>query len=234
MRISSSNGNSALGIDKWIGLSWGIITPTCPSMSIEISDNLDKLGPWLLCRVWPRRYPDLEDAFENFRRVLEAFQNTFHEHSDIRKDEYWTSKLYRIPEWDPEWYELLFDKHQYHIHLVADLLLELTRAANLIWILSGATFCMVIVENKDVCWPVTGDKSGLQNTVPMNGSCAFPSADQTIFSLIVRRMISVSDQKRDKATGSKHFARRRLKSPARRAASGCLARRGARGAARAA
>ena len=101
-------------------------------MSIEFSDNFDKLGPWLLCRVWPPRYPDLEDSFENFRRVLEAFQNTFHEHSDIRGDEYWTPKLYRIPEWNPERHKLLFEKHQHHIHLVADLLLELTRAANLI------------------------------------------------------------------------------------------------------
>lgn len=119
-------------LDGWTSWSWGLITPTCPSMNRNVSNDLDQLGRWLLCRVWPRRYPELEDAFENFRRVLEAFQNTFHEHADIRQDEYWIPKLYRIPEWDPERYELLFEKHQYHIRLVDDLLLELTRAANLI------------------------------------------------------------------------------------------------------
>lgn len=41
-----------------------------------------------------------------------------------------TEAFYRIPEWDPERYEKLLQRYEEHVDLIADLVLELTRAAN--------------------------------------------------------------------------------------------------------
>ena len=119
-------------LDEWSEWSFWILAMRCPSMKTDVSSELDQLRRWLLCRVWPRRYPKLEDAFENFRRVLEAFQNTFYEHADLRGDKFMTRKFYSIPEWNPERYHALAEQYDHHIFLLADLMLELTRAANLV------------------------------------------------------------------------------------------------------
>jgi hypothetical protein len=41
-----------------------------------------------------------------------------------------TKKFYQIEEWDPQKYERLSRLHDFHVCLVQDLMLELTRAAN--------------------------------------------------------------------------------------------------------
>jgi hypothetical protein len=104
-----------------------------PSLSIEMKTALDQIRPWLLSRVWPGRYPQLEEAFANFRHVAQDFCLTFEKHAEKRDDIEWrTEKFYRIPAWDPERYESLFREFEVHVALVEDLLLELTRAANYI------------------------------------------------------------------------------------------------------
>lgn len=118
-------------LDEWSEWSWWILAMRCPSMKTAVSSELDHLRRWILCRVWPRRYPKLEDALENFRRVLEVFQNTFYEHADLREEEFKTRKFYSgIGNRDE--YDALAEKYDHHVHLLADLMLELTRAANLI------------------------------------------------------------------------------------------------------
>lgn len=96
--------------------------------------DLQELRSWLLNRVWPRRYPDLERAFENFRRVLEDFQERFRKHAEPKGDggALLTRKFYQIKEWNPELYEHLATRYEFHVDLVEDLMLELSRAANLI------------------------------------------------------------------------------------------------------
>ena len=49
-----------------------------------------------------------------------------------------TERFYRIREWDPERYTLLADRYGFHVELVQDLILELTRAANYVCLGSGA------------------------------------------------------------------------------------------------
>jgi hypothetical protein len=80
----------------------------------------------------PGRYKGLENAFENFRRVLQDLLMTFHKHSEKIGDSFITTKFYHIPDWNPEKYEELSKQYEYHVGLVEDLVLELTRAANYI------------------------------------------------------------------------------------------------------
>ena len=104
-------------------------------IKVEMDGSFIDLRRWLLNRIWPQRYPTLRKAFENFRRVLEDLQNTFHRHAERRtpdNDWFVTANFYQIPEWDKERYDRLAKLWDDHVDLVQDLFLELTRAANFI------------------------------------------------------------------------------------------------------
>ena len=119
-------------IEDWLNWTGAILFAGQPRMSNDLSDRLLDARSWLLSRVWPRRYLSLEAAFENFRLVLEDFHRLFLHHAEPCGDTLLTKKFYQIKEWDKELNQLLFQKYEYHVHLVGDLVLELTRAANLI------------------------------------------------------------------------------------------------------
>jgi hypothetical protein len=114
---------------KWS--SWVLSGGGYPRIWKYMHARLDLLREWLLSRVWPRRYTEIEDSLENFRLVLEDFLNVFDEHAEpLGEDMLGTRKFYKIEEWDPERYERLSRLHEFHVDLVQDLMLELTRAAN--------------------------------------------------------------------------------------------------------
>lgn len=126
-------------VDAWENMldinNWkNNISPTLyhgqPSLSKEFIQKVEEARDWLLNRIWPKRYPDLEAAFGNFRLVLQDFINTFQEHAVDRGDYWGTEKYYKIDEWNPERYRQLADDFHFHVALVEDLALELTRAAN--------------------------------------------------------------------------------------------------------
>jgi len=121
-------------IDKWmIWTSWALSSGQ-PSISVVVDDDLRALRRWLLGRAWPNRYPSLEKAFFNFGRVLNDFQEVLHKHLKLQKsqNQLFTEKFYKIPDWDPARYQKLADEYDFHVDLVSDLVLELTRAANFI------------------------------------------------------------------------------------------------------
>ena len=119
-------------IDNWQNWSsWVLGGGGYPRIRTEIHAKLDGMRDWLLSRVWPLRYPEIESSFQNFRLVLQDFLNVFAEHSESHgPDMLATEKFYKIREWDPERYEWLSRQHEFHVRLVQDLMLELTRAAN--------------------------------------------------------------------------------------------------------
>ena len=120
-------------VDKWRAWSSHVLGAGPPCMSKELDRDLEELRGWLLNRVWPRRYPGLDNAFQNFRLVLEGFQETFRKHAEeVAGNELRTRQFYKIPEWDEERYELLSKRFDFHVDLVDDLMTELSRAANLI------------------------------------------------------------------------------------------------------
>ena len=64
--------------------------------------------------------------------MLEDFHNTFLSESEAFGERLMTRKFYKITEWGEERYRFLLRQYEYHVGLVSDLMLELTRAANLI------------------------------------------------------------------------------------------------------
>jgi hypothetical protein len=122
-------------LDGWTGWSSFVLGGDHPQMTVEQDQELEELRRWLLGRVWPGRYPSLEKAFANFRVVLQDFQNTFRRHAEKpTPDSEWllTVKFYQIREWDEERYKRLGKEYDFHVALLDDLMLELSRAANLI------------------------------------------------------------------------------------------------------
>lgn len=95
---------------------------------LDLCDAVD----WQFNRVWPKRYQILEELFSNFLRVLSDLLNLLKKHLDFEfdKDLYYTKKFYDIKEWDEVKYNRLLNEFNYHVDLVCDLTLELTRAAN--------------------------------------------------------------------------------------------------------
>lgn len=118
-------------LDNWRGWASSLISYGQPALDHEMKTALEEIRPWLLSRIWPGRYPELESAFLNFRLVAQDLCAVFGEHAVKRgPDEWETEKFYRIDEWNPERYRRLADKYHAHVALVEDLALELTRAAN--------------------------------------------------------------------------------------------------------
>jgi hypothetical protein len=118
-------------LDDWIGWASSLLSDGQPSISEEMKDRLDKMRTWLLGRVWPGRYPALENAFTNFGIVLQDFCFVFRKHAEKAGSRGWeTKKFYHIDRYDPKLYGELSDEFDKHVDLVQDLALELTRAAN--------------------------------------------------------------------------------------------------------
>ena len=121
-------------VEGWLAWSSHVLSFGQPEMQSDLDRDLRQLRGWLLNRVWPRRYPDLKNAFENFRRVLEDFHECFWKHAEPLNDgqTLLTHKFYQIKEWDEGLYRKLLKQYEFHVYLVQDLMLELTRAANLV------------------------------------------------------------------------------------------------------
>lgn len=124
---------SLIDIDNWRNWTSFLLGSGYPRLYIEIDTKLDQTRDWILSRIWPKRYLSLENSFQSFRFVLQDFLNTFHEHSEAYgKEMLATRKFYQISEWNPEKYERLSKLHDFHVDLVQDLIVELTRALNYI------------------------------------------------------------------------------------------------------
>lgn len=120
-------------LSSWTQWSSWVLSFGQPSLEKRIRDDLAELVAWTVKRIWPGRYTKLEDAMRNFAFVASDFLRKFNEHcevSGIDKDELLTRKFYHIDEWDDEKYHRLLERYDFHVDLVEDLILELTRAAN--------------------------------------------------------------------------------------------------------
>lgn len=102
------------------------------SISKKMNKQLNKLRKWLFTRIWLGKYKELEASFKNFYIVLEDLYRIFHKHSKETHNSFEIDKFYKIDYWDKELYSKLHKEFEYHVDLVEDLVLELTRAANYI------------------------------------------------------------------------------------------------------
>jgi len=124
---------SFLDIINWDCWTCRVCAGGQPTISKCQRERFEEMRNWLLNRIWPKRYERLEDAFENFRRVLQDFLNKFDDYSIERGDSFSTRKFYKIDRWDEEAYKRLYAQYEYHCYLVEDLMLELTRASNFVF-----------------------------------------------------------------------------------------------------
>ncbi len=74
-------------LDKWSIWSSSVLSHGQPSIWKEVDEDLFRLRRWLLNRIWPNRYPKLENALINFRLVLQDFQEIFRDHSESWGDD---------------------------------------------------------------------------------------------------------------------------------------------------
>jgi hypothetical protein len=128
--------------DNWNNWTSSLVSHGQPSIRYNKFKELQTIPDFIVSRFWPNRYEDLEAAIFNIKNVLNDFIKVFYEYADedaIDKAEesgedrtIRTIKFYKIDEWNPELYEKLLAKFEYHVSLVEDLSLELTRAANLL------------------------------------------------------------------------------------------------------
>lgn len=120
-------------MDHWEEWSSWLLGADGPSQSVDFIKDLRATVAWLLGRVWRGDNLTLERAFHNFRLVLNDFLVLFSKYAEKHADDwYHTKRFYRIEEWNPNLYDKLLDRYERHVELVNDLVLELTRAANLI------------------------------------------------------------------------------------------------------
>ena len=127
-------------LEHWEAWTSWLLGADGPSQTIEFINALRDIVPWLLGRVWPDGNERLENAFLNFRLVLNDLLLVFGEHATKGPDDcYHTERFYRIKEWNPKRYHELVDHYETHVDLVNDLVLELTRAANFICDIVRAT-----------------------------------------------------------------------------------------------
>lgn len=127
--------NKLVNSENWNGWTSYIISSSTSGMTKGHYNNLKELGNYLLNRVWPKIYPELENAFLNFRLILTDFLLVFDKHITDRKwDGWWvTEKFYKIREYDEERYNRLLRKFNFHEDLITDFICELTRACNYIY-----------------------------------------------------------------------------------------------------
>ncbi len=129
-------------IENWKGWTSFIFGGGQPHIYEGNLRKIRELIEFIISRVWFGRYPELEKAFYNFKNISNDFLSVFEKYSarpvidrelsQEEKDEQmiWTRKFYKIDEWNPELYQKLYDKYEYHCLLVEDLALEMRRAAN--------------------------------------------------------------------------------------------------------
>ena len=141
-----------VALDAWKTWASWTFSSGQPRISVEMDRRLGELPEWLLGRVWPGRYEELEAAFVNFRIICRDFQAVFHEDSQPWGDDFVeVTKFYKSRDYEDDKYNYLVDLYEAHVALIECLMLELTRAANLICDLVRQTFLPNYRLREGVC-----------------------------------------------------------------------------------
>lgn len=121
--------------NKWTS---SLVSHGQPSIINLQLEAIQKIPSYVVSRFWPKRYEELENAIYNLKNVLNDLLKVFNKHAEhpvsIEADFYNvnTKKFYKIEDWDPTRYDRLLREFDFHVDLVQDLTLELTRAVNLV------------------------------------------------------------------------------------------------------
>lgn len=134
---------SILDFENWTAWTSGIFVGEQSIVHSRLKE-LEGLLSFVVTRFWPNRYIELEDSILNIKAVLNDFLMVFQKHikpssskleegDDPNEKMLYTERFYKlIYHADPRDYDRLLDEYEFHVALVEDLMLELTRAGNLL------------------------------------------------------------------------------------------------------
>ena len=124
-----------INIDNWDEWMQRLLLSGQPSLCVRDYNRMIEIERIIFTCIWPSSYKEIKSAFINFRLVLNDLLTTFTSHAvqvgppDYRL--YQTKKYYKSN--DGSYFrEDLVSDFNFHVALVQDLALELTRAANYI------------------------------------------------------------------------------------------------------
>ncbi|MER7992571.1 hypothetical protein ACGF5H_29680 [Micromonospora chalcea] len=126
--------STKLAWDDWLTHSGWLQSADGPQLSCEIYEQFKAVPPWILSRVWPQGHPRLRAVISQMALVLNDFLNVFSRYAKRMYDDsptMETVRFYQSGEWIDNYHELV-RRYEYHVDLVQDLTLELTRYGN--WI----------------------------------------------------------------------------------------------------
>lgn len=121
---------SRVDLEEWADWTSSLLLPD-PAIDKARFDSLKDLTLWILNRIWPTGFVEIECGLGNFSLVLNDLLSVFKRHStdQFREGELWTERFYKSDGWSDRYDELL-NEYNDHIDLIHDLVLELTRAGN--------------------------------------------------------------------------------------------------------
>lgn len=126
---------SGARLDRWDTWTSSLVSSGQPSLRVALRDSLTDLSEWIVKRVWPGRYTDLEAALKQFQWVLNDMLSVFGRHAypaDRNPELLETQKFYKLGDPPPDEYHRRLARYDWHVDLVEDLTMELTRAGNLV------------------------------------------------------------------------------------------------------
>lgn len=118
-------------LNHWKEWTYYLLRGEMPSLHFQANDGFNQLIEYNFTRLWPKRYIQLEKAFLNFNDIVKDFMSLFHKHSNHLRNYYHTVKFHKN-EWheDQKVYHKLYEEYEFHVLLVQDFVLELTRSVN--------------------------------------------------------------------------------------------------------
>lgn len=119
-----------LDFEKWDQWTSYLLSADGPMLSEEMQESINEIKQYILSRVWPGCYPDLEESIKEFRIVLLDFNDVFHRHSEQKDGWFVTPKYYKTKPYDYRLSDKLLVDYQEHLKLVKNLVYEMTRSAN--------------------------------------------------------------------------------------------------------
>ena len=119
-----------MDFDKWDVWTSYLLSADGPMLSCEMQESINEIKQYILSRIWPKQYPDIEKAIQEFRKILIDLDKVFHRHSEKKDGWYITEKFYKIRQYDYRIADELNLKYRKHLCLVANLTYEMTRSAN--------------------------------------------------------------------------------------------------------
>ena len=99
---------------------------------MSLHSDLVALEGWLHNRIWPQGFGVCRDSLNNFQAVLHDLLWIFPLHAEEVQGLLITQRFHKVEWFEEERYQELFQEYRVHICVIEKLVLELTKAANLV------------------------------------------------------------------------------------------------------